>query len=145
MIRPAYVIATVSALFSGALFAFAAGRKRAPWPVPLTPLGGPWRRLTSPELGLMPGRTYAAVIDLSGFDSLFGSSDAIREKLLELGAWKSLRVFDQPPKLPAAPPPPPWTTIPDSGRYWAIGSPSAQLFGERPEQVTEFYMLGGAE
>jgi hypothetical protein len=139
--RKKHTIAAALAAVGGALLVLYRRRPPAPTPAPAQP-GSPskkaatkWQRLTSP-VTLQPGHAYAAVIQLSGLETL-ASDGTLADKLRELGTWNDLRVWSDPSETPADFP---GTRIDAGGRRWASGTyagraRSAQL----PSQLAELW------
>lgn len=104
-------------------------------PPPSAALQG-WELLEGPRIALDPAFKYAATIQLTGLEAMFGGSSDVVSKLREFVDWSALDVWGEASEVSKTFPAQP---ADQSGRFWAIGIPSAHADVERPEQVVRLW------
>jgi hypothetical protein len=103
----------------------------APAPAPR-----PWTQETGERLRLSSARQYCALIELSGLEASFGSSDAVARELSAVMRWRSLMVWDRPELVPERLP---LTGQPKQGRYWLAGRPDVSATIERDPRIVDLW------
>ncbi|HET8939006.1 MAG TPA: hypothetical protein VFN67_36430 [Polyangiales bacterium] len=95
-----------------------------------------WTPLLDKSVRVEAGRTYAAVVQLTGLAAVFAGTSNVESKLRAAAPWQSLQVSTEPLSAAAQVP---WTREKSSGRFWVLGIPASAQTLERPAELLELF------
>jgi hypothetical protein len=96
-----------------------------------------WMQEAGPTVRLLQARQYAARIDVRGIDAMFAGASDVQKKLQRYAKWRALQVWESAEQVPAELPFAERTKV--TGRFWALGSPAADMTILRYDPIAELW------